>query len=285
MNYKQCLIFREVARTENFTKAAQKLFLTQSAVSHAIKELEAEAGVPLFERLHRSVRITRAGNEFLKEVQPLIEAFNKTQRHLEKLQSTAPLALAVSMTYAEAQLPQLMQTFRQEHPEVPVAVTILPAEDCLKLLAAAQVDLAIVEGPLPQHPWQQKTFDDYLLVPVAAADSAGDTWQVADFLAQPLLLREKGSAIRETLAAFMTLHQLQLTPAWESLDTASLISAVAADLGVSLLPLPLVAKALQEKRIRRLPLKELELPCPVTALVRNSANLQGPLAALWQMLG
>ena len=48
MNYKQCVIFREIAKTNNFTKAATNLFLTQSAVSHAIKDLEEEAGTQLF---------------------------------------------------------------------------------------------------------------------------------------------------------------------------------------------------------------------------------------------
>ena len=73
MNFKQCVIFREIAKTENFTKAAANLFLTQSAVSHAVRELEDEAGTRLFERLHRTVKLTKTGELFLREILPVLD--------------------------------------------------------------------------------------------------------------------------------------------------------------------------------------------------------------------
>lgn len=100
MNYKQCVIFREIAKTNNFTKAATNLFLTQSAVSHAIKDLEEEAGTQLFERLHRSVKLTPAGELLLREIQPIIEEFESVEARLPDLEKQPPLKIASCITYA-----------------------------------------------------------------------------------------------------------------------------------------------------------------------------------------
>lgn len=284
MNYKQCLIFQKVAETENFTKAAAALFLTQSAVSHAIKDLEREAGVSLFERLHRSVRLTSAGQEFLKSVTPLIETFDKTESHLQQLHQNAPLHLAVCMTYAEAHLPEILQTFQAQHPRQKTTVTILPAEDCFQLLAAGKADLAILEGSLPSQQLISQQIGDYPLVAVAANDFPRQELTLAAFLKEKLLLREPGSAPRETLAAALLLKELPLNPAWESLDTASLISGVVAGLGVSLLPQPLVAADLAKGRLKALTIHDLDLHNHIWAVVRETELLQGPLLDLWQLL-
>lgn len=284
MNYKQCVIFEKVAQLENFTKAAEALYLTQSAVSHAIKDLEAEAGLLLFERLHRSVRLTAAGKEFLKSVAPLIENFEKTQHHLQHLQQTAPISLAVCMTYAEAQLPEILSSFSQRFPQQKVTVTILPAADCFRLLEAGKADLAIIEGSLPSQQLVSLQIGDYPLVAVAPPDFSQNELPLAAFLKEKLLLREPGSAPRETLTAALLLKDLTVKPTWESLDTASLISGVAAGLGVSLLPQPLVQSAIDEGILKPLAITDLNLSTRISAVVRDEKLLQGPLKDLWELL-
>ena len=73
--------FESAARHGNFTRAAQELALTQSAVSRQIRELEAQLGHPLFERLKGRVAMTRAGAQFLPEVQRLLGLAETTMRH------------------------------------------------------------------------------------------------------------------------------------------------------------------------------------------------------------
>lgn len=284
MNYKQCLIFHEVAHQLNFTKAAENLFITQSAVSHAIKDLEEEAGTPLFERLHRSVKLTTAGRLFLKGVTPLIATFEKTERHLHRLQHVQPIDLAVCMTYAEVNLPTVIEAFRQRYPEVQLKVHILPAKECFRMLAEAQVDLAIIEGQLPQSDYFTQPLTPYALVAVAAEEQTVPL-TLSQLLEALLLLREPGSAPRDTFDAFLTLAGLEATPTWESSDTKSLITAAAKGLGISILPEPLVQEALLAGTISRVPVPELQVECPVTAVIREPKRLEGPMAELWRLFG
>lgn len=280
MNYKQCLIFHEVAHRLNFTKAAEALYITQSAVSHAIKDLEEEAGTPLFERLHRSVKLTTAGRLFLKEVTPLIATFEKTERHLHRLQHVQPIDLAVCMTYAEVNLPTVIEAFRQRYPEVQLKIHILPAKECFRMLAEAQVDLAIIEGQLPQNDFMKQTLIPYPLVAIGT-EAGPAKLTLPQLLKERLLMREPGSAPRDSFDAFLTLVGLEATPIWESADTKSLITATSKKMGISILPEPLVKEALQAGIIKEIVVPELKVECPVTAVIREAERLEGPLAELW----
>ena len=156
MNYKQCVIFREIAKTNNFTKAATNLFLTQSAVSHAIKDLEEEAGTQLFERLHRSVKLTPAGELLLREIQPIIEEFESVEARLPDLEKQPPLKIASCITYAQTELPQLLRRFSVNHPEAHFNVQVFPASESIARLETGEVDLAFIEGKVSKLPFKQK---------------------------------------------------------------------------------------------------------------------------------
>lgn len=105
MQYRQCFIFYTVAKEKSFTQAATKLFMTQSAISHAMKDLETEAGTALFERLHRKIELTAAGTALLATVTPLVEKFQQVEMQLQNLEQAAPLRLASCITYGEITLP------------------------------------------------------------------------------------------------------------------------------------------------------------------------------------
>lgn len=179
MNFKQCLIFREIAKTNNFTKAANNLYLTQSAVSHAMKDLENEAGTQFFERLHRSVRLTPAGELFLKEIQPIIEEFEAVEAHLPNLEKQPPIKIASCITYAQTELPQLLHKFSDKHPAGSFNVQVFPASESIALLEKGEVDIAFIEGHVLQPAFEAKK----LLTTVYVS------WQLKDLVMNSLALR------------------------------------------------------------------------------------------------
>ena len=71
MTLRHLEIFKAVSETKSFTRAAARLYITQSAVSHAIRELEEQAGTPLFDRLSKSVYLTRSGELLMQEIIPI----------------------------------------------------------------------------------------------------------------------------------------------------------------------------------------------------------------------
>ena len=284
MQYRQCFIFYTVAKEKSFTQAATKLFMTQSAISHAMKELEIEAGVALFERLHRKIELTTAGTALLATVTPLVEKFQQVEMQLQNLEQVAPLRLASCITYGEITLPQVLAQFKSQFPQQQINVQISPAEECYKKLAAGKVDFAILEGQVPKGNYQQKVIANYPLAFVSAPDFLPTPkLTLTKLLSQPLLLRERGSAVRETFEAFLTLKGLRCYPTWESTDSASLIAATKNKLGISLLPRPLVTSALAKNELVELTVTHTKLHNQITAL-RLNRNNPSALEKLWTCL-
>lgn len=284
MNYKQCVIFREIAKTNNFTKAATNLFLTQSAVSHAIKDLEEEAGTQLFERLHRSVKLTPAGELLLREIQPIIEEFESVEARLPDLEKQPPLKIASCITYAQTELPQLLQRFSVNHPEAHFNVQVFPASESIARLETGEVDLAFIEGKVQQASFQAKKIADYRLCVVAAPDFAEEQLSLSELLQRPLLLRERGSAVREAFESFVVLQGFKPFPIWESVDSQALVSAVKAGFGLSVLPYRLVKEEILLGKLTEVKITDWQLTNDITALVRKSRYQSRILAEFWKML-
>lgn len=284
MNYKQCVIFREIAKTNNFTKAATNLFLTQSAISHAIKDLEEEAGTQLFERLHRSVKLTPAGELFLREIQPIIEEFESVEARLPDLEKQPPLKIASCITYAQTELPQLLRRFSVNHPEAHFNVQVFPASESIARLETGEVDLAFIEGKVQQVSFQAKKIADYRLCVVAAPDFAEKQLSLPELLQRPLLLRERGSAVREAFESFVVLQGFKPFPIWESVDSQALVSAVKAGFGLSVLPYRLVKEELLLGKLTEVKITDWQLTNDITALVRKSRYQSRILAEFWKML-
>ena len=284
MNYKQCVIFREIAKTNNFTKAATNLFLTQSAVSHAIKDLEEEAGTQLFERLHRSVKLTPAGELLLREIQPIIEEFESVEARLPDLEKQPPLKIASCITYAQTELPQLLQRFSVNHPEAHFNVQVFPASESIARLETGEVDLAFIEGKVQQASFQAKKIADYRLCVVAAPDFAEEQLSLPELLQRPLLLRERGSAVREAFESFVVLQGFKPFPIWESVDSQALVSAVKAGFGLSVLPYRLVKEEILLGKLTEVKITDWQLTNDITALVRKSRYQSRILDEFWKML-
>ena len=86
-------ILRAVAETGNFTRAAERLYITQSAVSHAIRELEEKAGTALFDRLSKSVQLTKSGRLLLEEITPILSSCEALDERIRCLEQQAPCTL------------------------------------------------------------------------------------------------------------------------------------------------------------------------------------------------
>ena len=105
MTIRHMEILKTIAETGSFTKAARVLYITQSAISHAVRELEEESGTVLFDRLSKSVRLTEAGSLLLRETLPVLAACNALEKRMRHLEQHAPVHLVSSITIATYYLP------------------------------------------------------------------------------------------------------------------------------------------------------------------------------------
>jgi LysR family glycine cleavage system transcriptional activator len=137
--------FEAAARHLSFTKAGDELYLTQSAVSRQIKELEEQLGVPLFQRRHRALTLTEAGQQLYAAAAQVLSTMRSTT---ERLRAQAgrrrPLAVTTTNSFASLWLIPRLANFTREHPGVDVRIT---ADVRVQDLERDGLDIALRHGP------------------------------------------------------------------------------------------------------------------------------------------
>ncbi len=162
--------FEAAGRRLSFTRAAEELFLTQSALSRQIQALEEALGVALFERRHRALALTPAGAAFHREV---VAALNMlaTAADAARGAARAPgLTLSTTVSFASLWIIPRLSTFRARHPDVEVYVS---ADDRLVDLARGDVDLAIRYLPDARAPEGAVRLFGERMLPVVSPSSFG----------------------------------------------------------------------------------------------------------------
>src|SRR5207237_1723253 len=137
--------FEAAARHLSFTKAGEELFLTQSAVSRQIKDLEEQLGVALFHRRHRALALTDAGQQFYSAAAQVITTMRSaTERLRAQSGRKRPLSVTTTSSFAALWLIPRLAGFTRTHPGIDVRIT---AETRVQDLERDGLDLAIRHGP------------------------------------------------------------------------------------------------------------------------------------------
>lgn len=143
------LAFAALARLGSFTQAAQELFLTQSAISHAIKALEEQAGCRLFERAGRRVSLTQAGEQLLRHVEKILAEMKSARTGLEELSrwGHGRLRIGASTTACQYILPTVLREFKQSFPKCVISIDPGDHARQVELLQQNRIDLALMLEP------------------------------------------------------------------------------------------------------------------------------------------
>jgi DNA-binding transcriptional LysR family regulator len=139
----------EVARMGSIRKAAEHLNLTPSAMNRRIQDLEAEVGTPLFERRPRGVKLTTAGEMFVRYARSQIADAGRMKSHVEDLRGLrrGPVLIACSQALALDFLALRIANFQTQHPKVTFDLKVMDHDRALAALAAYDVDLALIYRP------------------------------------------------------------------------------------------------------------------------------------------
>lgn len=290
MTLRHFRIFKAVAETGSFTKAAESLYITQSAVSHAIRELEERAGTALFDRLSKSISITESGRLLLEEVTPILTSCDILDSRLSCLEKQAPVHIVSSITIAAFYLPSILKQFEEQWPGLPVTVEVVPAATAVEVLRKGEADFALIEGAVPQGPFICEAFDSYemhiLCCPayLSGYQEGGESLSLERFCGERLLLREKGSAIRDTLDSALYLAGYTAYPAWTSVNSTALIEAAKAGLGLTVLPDRLVEKEIKEHSLITVQTEGLHLKNDLLVIRHKEKYMTEPLRSLLRLI-
>ena len=227
-------VFRTVAEHLSLHKTAERLFLTQPAVTQQVKALEDNLGVRLFDRPPKGVSLTEQGSPLLRYAQKAATlAAEKLASADGKL--SEEFALGVSTTIAQYVLPRLIGAFLSEHPRVQLSLQSGNTAEIVRLLLEDKVAIGLIEGPDRDREVRTEPFMEDEMVLIAPADFEFGRLTREQLLSPSLLMRGQGSGSRRVVQTALEKAgcRLKSFPRVMNLDSTEAIkSAVEVGLGI-----------------------------------------------------
>lgn len=253
VSLRQLRVFEAAASSRSFSKAAESLHLTQPGVSMHIKELETNAGLPLFERIGRKLYVTEAGQELLGRAREILRALKEAEDTLDGLKGLrrGRINIAVVST-AKYFVPQLLARFGRDFPELEIRLAVNNRTSVIDQLVSNEVDLAIM-GRSPQsldtvaEPFAQNPH-----VIIAAPDHplAGRRAILIEAVAhEHFIVREPGSGTRLAMQQYFADQQVTCNVGMEMASNETIKQAVMAGMGVSFISRHTIELELQTQRL------------------------------------
>jgi DNA-binding transcriptional LysR family regulator len=238
---RQLEYFVAVARHGQFTRAADALWVTQSAISQQIRRLEAELGVALLQRTPRGAALTAAGEDLFARAEVVLAEVARAREELARHAGVTRGRVRLAATTTDApRLPRALAAFHRDHPALQVALRHASAAEVLGLVQTAAVDVGIAGHPggPPAGVAVEQLADEPLRAMLPAGDPlAGQALVALDELrGRPFILAEPGSLLRATAMAACQAAGFSPVPLLEVSDPATVRHLVEARLGVSLVP-------------------------------------------------
>jgi DNA-binding transcriptional LysR family regulator len=211
----------EVARTGSIRAAAELLNLTPSAMNRRIQDLELEVGTPLFERRPRGVKLTTAGEMFVRYARSQIADAERMKSQVEDLRGLrrGPVLIACSQALAHDFLASRIAAFGKQHPKVVYDLKVMDHERALSALSAYDVDLALVYRPTMVPSLRVIASAPQRLVAIVRSDhplAAKKTVRLSDCALYPAALPDKTLSGRQILDEVATRRDLRFNTLAES---------------------------------------------------------------------
>ena len=230
-----------IADAGSMTRAAERLHLTQSALSHQLRDIEARIGTPFFLRLGKRMVLTEAGRRVLDTARRVIQEVERAETDLRRLagHDEGTIRVCTECNTGYHWLAPLLASFQRKHPRVGVHVAADATARPIDALLDGRVDLAILIDPQPDRRFQMRPlFSDEMVAIVAKGDPlTRRRWASAEDLAARHLLLYT-SAPEDSFLLRKVLTPLGLTPARVSfiMLTEAMIELARAGTGVGILP-------------------------------------------------
>lgn len=239
MDMDQLACFRCLAETKNFTKAAQRMHVSQPALSRSIQRLEEELGQPLFKRKPRSVELTDAGALFLSRVGQILAILEDTKAEICDDGQSGRLRIGAIPTIAPYFLPDFLREFATDHPKATVQVQEATTDELLKRCKHGELDVAILALPIPtRHVEVESLFTEELLVVLPNDHPLVDKepLQLADLEEYPFILLDEAHCLSDNITSFCHHRQVQPVTVEKTNQLVMVQELVTLGHGISMIP-------------------------------------------------
>lgn len=253
ITFRQLEVFESVARLLSYTKASKELHLSQPAVSMQIKQLEENAGLPLFEQLGRKIYLTEAGQEMYHYCRTIAQQLDEAKEVFQQLKGlqSGQLKITVAST-ANAFATRMLSMFSKKYEGSTVSLDVTNRERLLRQLADNEKDIAIMGRPPEDADLVTEPFAENPLVVVAAPDHPLVAQQPIPLYIlqdQTFVVREQGSGTRIAMQRFFDEHNLRITTSMEMNENEAIKQAVQAGMGLGIVSIHTLELELETNRL------------------------------------
>lgn len=278
------LVFLEVASNLSFSKAAKKLYISQSAVSRHIQMLEGQYNCALFERNGHSISLTKLGAKILAY---LIDA-NEIQRKIQfevsatrgTAEATGSLKIGASTTVSLYILPETLSAFHKTVPKVDIQVVNRNTENIIAALLQKQIDVGIVEieNKINLMNYEYYTSDKVIAVCSSRSALANKKSLTIDELQKTdVVLREMGSGTLSAITRELSKHGVPVSELCSRIrlgGTEALKNYIIADLTLGFLPQRAVNKEIQRGELVEIAIEGMEIKRDFFFITRRGENFE-----------
>ncbi|HID96799.1 MAG TPA: LysR family transcriptional regulator [Thermodesulfobacteriaceae bacterium] len=261
---RQLEIFIAIAETKQVTKASKKLFLTQSAASMALAEMETQLGGPVFSRQGRTLILNDRGRFLLPHAQEILGKVSDVEALLSDADEAivGELYVGASSTIGNYVLPYIIGAFMEMYRNVNINLQVTNSEITEKLIKSGETDVGFIEGKthlpdLKTIPWLK---DELAIISSPKHHLAeSDALDPADLVNTKWIMREKGSGTAEIFITKISEYVDNLNIMLELGHTEAIKKAVEAGIGTSCLSTLAVSRELEHGWLKRLEVKGLDM--------------------------
>lgn len=265
INFELYKVFYYVAYKKSFSAAAKKLFISQSAVSQAIRQLEEKLDCSLFFRNTKRVKLTHEGQALYTYVEQAFNFIKSGEKRLVDMNSlvSGEIKIGASDTICKYYLMPYFKIFNKKYPGIKIKVTNRTSSKCIELLKNGSVDFSVVNIPLTSESSQLQFRNTRAVQDVFIAGSSYDYLKnkelhLKDLEQLPLLVLEKNTITREYFDSMLNNYDVEINPDVELGSIDVLVDMARIGLGIAFVP-DFCANAAAEADIFKLDIKE-EVP-------------------------
>jgi LysR family hydrogen peroxide-inducible transcriptional activator len=280
MNFRALQYFVKLAELKHFSKAADACFVSQPTLSTQIRKLEEELGVSLVERAPRKVMLTSVGEDIAHRARHILRDIEhvKDAARRSKDPETGNLKLGIFPTLAPYLLPHVIPVIRKRYPELRLQLAEEKTDVILNMLDQGRLDAGLLALPVEDHGMEVETlFEEPFVAAMPSSHPLSDKQAIglADLEGEELLLLEEGHCLRQHALAVCELAGAHERVDFHATSMETLRQMVAANAGVTLLPVLSVKPPVPSTA--NIALRPFESPAPsrTIALVWRSSSPLG----------
>lgn len=265
-------IFKEVAKKNSISEAAKSLFISQSAVSQAIKQLEIGLSLNLFRRTSKGVTLTAEGQLLYEYAASAIDLLESAESKLESVKnlSYGALKIGASDTISRYLLLEPLEHFNKLYPKIKLQIVNRTSLEAIELLKKGKIDFAYVNLPITDNEIIVEDFISVHDIFVGSNEYANKVYSLSELAKLPLILLEKKSNSRCYVESYFNQNGLQISPEIELGSHDLLLEFARIKLGISC-----VIKEFSQHYLKSGELCELKCNPPIPERKIGIASLKG----------